>query len=271
MAKQLLYFFIFLFVNSQGIAGDSYRIINGSPVDRTDSIYWSVVRIIEKNSDNLWIPTCTGVIYSRNIVLTAGHCLEGKKIDNLRIAYDAQPFSIEQQYLPGTWIDPLAVFKTGRIYAFEIHPGYYASSKKEYDIAVMRAEYFHPDKYHSYPMLTADIAKKVLPNKSYSFSIAGYGLLAANPPAESEILRKSRVQGMVKDNLILVDQRLGSGGCFGDSGGPAFLVVDNKSYVAGIAHGGIGASPNCDQTGAWVYVPNILTYIMSAITRLNSK
>lgn len=271
MAKQLTNLLLLFIFSSQAFANMSFRILNGMPVDKNDSIYWSTVRIIERNSDSLWVPACTAVIYSRNIILTAGHCLEGKKIDNLRIAYDAQPFSIEQQYLPGSAIDPLLVFKTGWIYNFEIHPAYFSVNKKDYDIAVIRTEMFHPDKYRSFPMLTPEIAKKVLPNKSYTFSIAGYGLLAASPPAESEVLRKSRVLGVVKDNFILVDQRMSSGGCFGDSGGPALLQIDSKSYVAGIAHGGIGASPNCDQMGGWTYIPNMLTYIMSAINRLNSK
>jgi secreted trypsin-like serine protease len=244
------------------------KIINGTPVDKTDFLYWTTARLIEKNSDQLWVPSCTVVIYSKNIVLTAAHCVENRKIENLRIAFEAQPFTIEQQYFDFNRIDPLIVFKNSKIQSLEFHPGYNPSSRKEYDIAVIRTELNHPDRFKAYPLLSTEVAKKLSPGKTYFYTIAGYGLFAASPAVESEVLRKSRVFGIIKDNYIQIDQKQGSGGCFGDSGGPALIQIGDKTYLAGITHGSLGVSPYCDQMGAWTYIPNMITYIKAAVNRL---
>lgn len=251
-----------------GFAED--RVINGSPVVKTDSIYWSVVRIIERRADGLWIPHCTGVIYSKNIILTAAHCLDDKQSENLRIAFEAQPFTIEQQEYESTSIDPLTAFNTSRILSYEVHPGY-SLAKKENDVAVIRTENNHPDGFKAFSLLSSEAAKKLAHGKEHVYTIAGYGLFAANPVAESEVLRKTNVIGTIKDQLIYVDQKSGTGGCFGDSGGPALIRLDSKIYLAGLTQGGVGTSPYCDQLGTWTYIPNVLTYIMAAVSRLNLK
>lgn len=239
------------------------RIINGTSVMKTDSIYWSTVRLIGQGVSGYWVPACTGVILANNLVLTAAHCVENSPKEKILIAYELQPFTFEQQQYDETRIDPTVTHDTRAVLNWEIHPGY-LKDKTNNDLAVIRIEGVHPEKFHQYPMISSEVAKKIVKGKYYSITIAGYGLFASNPTVESEELRQTKVSGKFTDHTLEVDQNQGSGGCYGDSGGPAIINIGSYSYLVGITHGSKTKNPYCDGIGVWANLADHLDFLYLA-------
>src|SRR6218665_1557367 len=70
-------------------------IIGGSVVLPEDALSKSVVGIVV-NSRGLWNTSCTGVVLNRKFILTAAHCLEWIKPENLLISFSLK--SIAREY-----------------------------------------------------------------------------------------------------------------------------------------------------------------------------
>lgn len=255
---------LFLSISS---LGGFQRIINGTVVTDSDPIYWSTVRLIQFSPQGFWVPNCTAVVIDRGLILTAAHCVERINQSALRIAYEAQPFSFEQQYLETTRIDPTKVFETREIDDIEMHPNY-SVDKIGNDLVIIKIKGDHPANFQPIPIIPQNMGNKLINNKRYQFNIAGYGLFAANPAVESAELRKANVSGRLGDRLIEMLQGDGVGGCFGDSGGPAVIKIGPTSYLIGITHGSKNKSANCDDTGLWVNLINQQSFILNSIKKL---
>lgn len=237
------------------------RIINGKPVLKSSEDFRKAVRIINFNKDGLWVPECTGVPFGNDLVITAAHCIYGKDIFRIQVSYNAQPFTAEQQYYEDTRIDPTIEFYSLKIKDVFIHPKYSVINKNSIDLAVLRLESFHPVEYRNQVEILTSLDQLTTPETTIRFYIMGYGAFAGNPAVESDTLRGDSVTGTLSGDFLFVNQNEGLGGCYGDSGGPAFFRSSEKSYLIGITIGGIGDSPYCDQVGKWLFVPNFVQFI----------
>lgn len=246
------------------------KIINGSAVAKSDPLYWSTVRIIEKNQEDIWVPNCSGIILGKNIILTAAHCLSRSDKSVYRVAYELQPFSFEQQYFENTRIDPTIDYQTRAILDLDIHPEYTKQNPGN-DLAVLKIEGEHPERFKALPMMNHEMMNRLVGGKNYHFFVAGYGMFAARPVVESDVLRKAKLSGVVNDDYIVMDQSKGLGGCFGDSGGPAIMVFGNMTYLVGLTQGSAGSSKDCDQMGIWVNLPRQMSFINSSLKKLNRR
>ncbi|OFZ31509.1 MAG: hypothetical protein A2622_02695 [Bdellovibrionales bacterium RIFCSPHIGHO2_01_FULL_40_29] len=231
-------------------------IINGTPVTADNSLGKSVVGLFMKSdSDEAWFQSCTGSVLTSKFILTAAHCVNGLDAGNILVHFSLNTMTSENQANPAKRIhDVEAKFVTRRVKAFMIHPDYRGVG--DYDLALLMLEentpktaipvQLLPDQY-----LNRDEAKTTLEGQRHQVKLMGFGLVSEDPVVETEMMRETVVSSHFIDHFVVTDQTQGSGGCNGDSGGPAFLTLGKETYQVGVTHGPHGRSRSCSEQGEW--------------------
>jgi V8-like Glu-specific endopeptidase len=151
--------------------------------------------------------TCTGVIVGPKLILTAGHCLEGK-INQIRV-FDQESY------------DPKAPFKTVKNYS--IHPDY-NSSKSRYQSDIAKIE-LH-EEFGRKIKIRSFYEETTLHGNIYRF---GYG--ERNKKNSRTVVTPFFKQLNKTDKILeLFDQYSYSG----DSGGPIYLQIGKEIFLLGI-------------------------------------
>jgi len=226
------------------------------------------VRILtEANGD--WYPACTGSIVAPDLVLTAAHCFDSREASRVRIAFGAQPLSYSQQLDPELRVDVLKKFSTRAVEQYVEHP-LYGNSDYDHDMALVKIQGTIPAGYLPVPLLADEQMKDISSQKTYQVLLAGFGLLAELPRQESLVLRQTEVSAIFEGSHLITDQTKGSGGCNGDSGGPAYLKVSGGLVLVGVTHGPTLDHQDCRHRGVWGN-PNLeKTFLRSAAERMGS-
>lgn len=167
---------------------------------------------------------CSGIVVTKNLILTAGHCLrEGKP----------------QFILLGKREDKSS--ETRVVQNYLVHPNFESEINViQADIAWIKTTTDLPKRVPPAPLLTSPL--KALPIETI---LVGFGLQGAEDGAE--VGEKKNVTTII-DSLITTPQKIGKytyknvlrigdasrGTCKGDSGGPAFIKYNNINYVVGV-------------------------------------
>lgn len=229
--------------NVQDITLTQGSIINGIVVKKNNVLAKSVVALYVKNYQGVWTTGCTGTVLDERFILTAGHCLNYKDPQELLIS-----FSLNGKKMNS----PHAL--TRKVKSFRIHPEY-SDTDNDFGIILLetkipdsaRAVTLLPDKY-----LVKEENKTTLEGKSYNVTLMGFGIIKEDPYKDTDVLRVTTVPARFENQLVITDQTKGSGGCNGDSGGPAFLTINGKTYQAGVTSGPHGNSTTCHEEGEWM-------------------
>ncbi|WP_413291048.1 S1 family peptidase [Bdellovibrio sp. HCB337] len=170
---------------------------------------------------------CTGSLYGSNMILTAGHCLEGAPQDlEVRFGVDMRAPLFVRAVIAG---------KRSPLYTGKIGPNMA-------DIAVLKYEGTIPTEYG---FRSVNLLKDYrLLNKGTDIVAAGYGIKGPTMGHGSGTLRKVTLE-VQNPNYSLtemsVNQGVFKGVCNGDSGGPAFLKgTDGNLYLWGLTSNGAG-------------------------------
>ncbi|MEY4616831.1 MAG: hypothetical protein RJB66_1791 [Pseudomonadota bacterium] len=166
---------------------------------------------------------CSGTIVSKRTVVTAAHCITSK--------YGALVLFGPNIHKPNHIISPSKVI---------ILPGYDERRKDPRrftkdlgDVAVIQLKEDIPTSHR-----VAKIApKNMILKNGDRLLLAGYGATGDDSKSENGTLRKVNVNVLVSQwgaGEFVLNQRDGTGSCFGDSGGPAFYYKNAEYFLIGI-------------------------------------
>jgi secreted trypsin-like serine protease len=198
-------------------------IINGREVSKSDLFARHVVGIFKKGETK-----CTGVLISKNAVLTAAHCLSD--IKNASISFGLNKKNLK--------LLPIA----GHLQ----HPQYDESiigivEDPANDVMVVAFSGDLPAGYEP-----AQISDQDLVQKGSVVLIAGYG---RDEDDQYDYLKATEVNVVEAVSFEFRTEEKKSGSCDGDSGGPVFLKNSENKYllVGSVSRG----DPSCYQYGIY--------------------
>ncbi len=247
--RRLIVVVIILLASVFVTAGPAAAITDGE-LDGNGHPYVGLMVAQDAAGEPLW--RCSGTLISPTLFLTAGHCTEAPAA-HVEIWFAADV----QSGIPGNGYP-----KKGDVGGTpHTHPLYNPDAFYLYDLGVVVLD--KPLKKHEYGALPAlnvlDNLKIQHSKQDITFTAVGYGLQKSFPDAASwkdsalkvrmvahPLLLQINVPGSVGDYSLLLSNNTVTGGtCFGDSGGPNF--IGDSNVVGGVTS--FGKNGTCGGTG----------------------
>lgn len=274
-------------------SGENYRlsqnqnfngIFGGEAVSADDVIAKSTVAILDVYKGD----ACTATLVTKNIVVTAAHCVQSGK-DRLRVLFGldldtAKQVAVREAKANDKYAQSMSdIQKILQKITDTTIPGddrdqQMLKAMDEYknwgDVGLVKFEGDAPDGYE--PAQVLDDAHYI--QNGMTVTIAGYGLTKpyseqSPDKPESSILRKVDVQvtdAAFSETEVSFDQSNGKGACHGDSGGPAYVKVGDDLKLFAVTSRGLNdPSDTCRASSAYTYLPAWKQWLDDSIAEMS--
>lgn len=221
-------------INAEQTSSSS-GIVGGSSVAGSEDIAKTTVQIytVQTTVDQLGqvrisgIAGCTGSLLANNIVLTAAHCT-AENPNLIFLYFSTKSADLKTLSLKDPLVRRVVGGKTGSNW-----PRLKQNQSNDWgDIALLRFEGGIPEGYQLAQLLPQDQELKA----QQTVTLAGFGLTDGVRKTQTDKLLKVDVQilePVFGKSEMIVDSGDGKGPCHGDSGGPAYVTIGGKHFVAG--------------------------------------
>jgi Trypsin len=205
MRRRLIGFFIALLIAA--LVGSAHaHAINGGKNASAEIAAQTVLIVSTRGS------TCSAAVIARDLLLTAGHCVQPEASYAISINEGAGPHIVP-------------------ITRIVLHPNYdphqFEKRKPSPDIAIVKISEPLPARFRQARLAT----ERALPKQGETFTLAGYGFSIEGDPRSAGKVRMVTLPtigtttfGAIGGSMVRVSAGHGSsaGACDGDSGGPVF-------------------------------------------------
>ena len=200
------------------VGGQSFTLTNTDPDANTIASH----TVVLLNTTNLSMHSrCTGTLIAKNIILTAAHCVDAE-LTALWVVTSVYEFAVSERH-------PVIQIIRHENYTAFSRP---FDDKPNDDLALVKFSGDLPSFYKP----TSWVSSFNPSVKRFWLPIAGYGETLDGQGDSGELrLGKATVFDFSSDaNYFKTDQSNHEGICKGDSGGPAYLKIQDEFYILGI-------------------------------------
>jgi len=241
-------------------SAENIGILGGSPVAADSPLARHVVAVIGNDGSHGFL--CTGVLITKDKILTAGHCGNGMRQGLILFSTDLSTPDPSLRR-PVTLIQVQPRFDE-TIERIDSSKGRSTNSLKNWgDLSIMSFSGGLPRGFA--PVL---IAAQNAVSDSDSVILAGFGVLDGTKGTESQHLNSVTVpvkKAQYSKSEFTVDQSEGKGACHGDSGGPAMIANGGDLYLVGITSRGFNEV--CGKATIYTRVSFFIDWIEEAIRK----
>lgn len=234
-----------------GINTQTASIIGGEAAKKTDAVTSSTVALLSNIEGELRV-NCTGTLISKNLVLTAHHCIGEQEIFvsfGNELPTSTSDANVRLMEVIVTHKDYKAIFdEMGR------------PVTAHNDVALIKLADPAPEGFQ--PAVIADEDTALVDGQE--LVLAGFGLLNELPPkvVAKELNVVSVPLAKTIDTILVTDQNNAKGACRGDSGGPAFVQTSKGLVLVGITRGAHLNSPDCRHYGEYTFASKFKKFIL---------
>jgi secreted trypsin-like serine protease len=237
-------------------ANGGQGIVNGTEVKQEDPLTKSIVMITDGK-----IALCTGTLIAKDIVLTAGHCLEGSKL--------YVGFSIDGSDKNVPKLKRHRVTATKRLDGFKVDKNNNIPVQSDgLDLMIVKFDGGTPDGYVPAELFESPTIYPPELEKGAVVIPYGYGYTDMKKEAGFGPLRKTEVviDQPYWGRTEFYTNEVATGTCVGDSGGPAFQRQGDKFVVVAVTSRG---SDYCDGYGIYTKVSAYTEWIKATVQELS--
>ncbi len=246
-------------VDSDLPVGSSDHAIVGGTLNRDDPAVVAILATYSGGGQSL----CTGTLVSKDVVLTAAHCLNGQAPESRIVFFgsDLQQGTSDPDFLAA--IDAVDSTYDVRFSIDDLTAGH--------DIGMIRLAQDAP------AAVTPDPLNRTAPTVGQAIRLTGFGRIEPVPQdgadngggagIKREVVSTIRsftdaFQASANPPDLVAYGSTVSNTCQGDSGGPNFITVSGTEYIAGITSFG---DRDCNLAGAGTRVDRYIDYITTYV------
>ncbi|WP_168196378.1 trypsin-like serine protease [Bdellovibrio sp. NC01] len=241
------------FSNNVVVNSDA-AIVGGDKVSSSDPIAARTVYIKDTNKKQ----SCSGIIISSRLILTAAHCVYKAKASDIEVRFGL------------TGRDAVKVAKQ-----IEVHTHYVQLTllKNMNDVALIQLASAIPSNYR----ITSILEDFSILKPGTTVTTAGYGYSNARWETGVGTLRKTNLRIATEafsETTVAIDQlNTDSGSCHGDSGGPALVQTNQGLKVFGVANRITGKDKKltklCKGTAVYTRIDIYMPWILEKAAQLD--